>query len=211
MALFDMARMFVAAAPGTGSILLGSAVSGYQTFAAAGITDSEQSSYNLSDFDANGNLIAWEVGSGTYESIGPMLARSPTYSSNGNSLINASARAQVWLTALAVDFYPAEQNVSVTGNGSVSVFQNGSVFDNDGAPSSVMLTLPPWQSGLIYSFIVVAGHAFGVQSFGSDQIAINGDFLDSLTSTLLYSYLTLGTSNVSGLWVVRSLVGGWGG
>lgn len=102
MAFHDMARMTVTTAPGTGPIHLGTFVFGYQTFAASGVVDGEGLAYNLTDFDANNNVIAWEVGNpGVYSAAGLTLSRAPLYSSNGNAAINAGPLAQVWLTLLA--------------------------------------------------------------------------------------------------------------
>lgn len=85
------------ATTGTGTITLGSALSGYQTFADAGITDGQTVAYVIID-GAN-----WEVGTGTYTSSGTTLTRSVTESSNADSAINLSGSASVFITARATD------------------------------------------------------------------------------------------------------------
>ena len=66
------------ATTGTGSITLGGAVGGYQSFAVIG--NGNTTYYCI----VNGTQ--WEVGLGTYSTTGPTLARTTVYSnSNGNT------------------------------------------------------------------------------------------------------------------------------
>jgi hypothetical protein len=85
------------ATTGTGTITLGSAVSGYLTFALAGVTNGTVVSYGIKD-GANS-----EVGTGTYTSSGTTLSRTVTVSTNSNSAINLSGTAEVYITARAED------------------------------------------------------------------------------------------------------------
>jgi hypothetical protein len=95
----DNVAMTVASAPGTGAISLGSAVSGYQTFAAAGALSGQLVPYAIQD--AAG---AFEYGRGTYSSSGPTLTRTTILgSSNGGSAINATAAAIISCPPLAED------------------------------------------------------------------------------------------------------------
>ncbi len=93
--LHDMAEMTVSGTPGSGTITLGSAVTGYQTFANAGVVDGEFVSYSIRD-GSN-----WEVGQGTYTASGTTLTRGAIYSSNSNSAISATSAAVVWIAVLA--------------------------------------------------------------------------------------------------------------
>lgn len=88
---------------GTGTITLGAASQGFQTFAGAGITNGQTVRYTIEDGQA------WEIGSGTYSSTGPTLTRSLDESSTG-SLLNLSGSAIVFVTAAAEDIQqpPAE-------------------------------------------------------------------------------------------------------
>lgn len=82
---------------GTGTITLGSATSGFQTFAAAGVSNGNSIRYVIED----GN--AWEIGSGTYTSSGTALSRSPSQSSGGGGAITLSGSAVVFVSAIASD------------------------------------------------------------------------------------------------------------
>lgn len=99
MTLANRVRMSVASAPGTGTITLGNAFAGYQTFDAAGVADQAVVSYVIEDG------AAWEVGRGIYTQSGTQLSRTTIFqSSNSGSAINASSGAQVFIAPLAADF-----------------------------------------------------------------------------------------------------------
>ena len=86
---------------GTGTITLGSAVEGYQTFAAAGVSDGDSVRYVIEDGTSN-----WEIGSGTYTASGTTLSRTPSESSAGGSAITLSGDAIVFISAIASDIQP---------------------------------------------------------------------------------------------------------
>jgi hypothetical protein len=86
---------------GTGTITLGSVVDGYQTFAAAGVSDGDSVRYVIEDGTSN-----WEIGSGTYTASGTTLSRTPSESSDGGSAINLSGDAIVFISAIASDIQP---------------------------------------------------------------------------------------------------------
>ena len=94
--LYNLARMS-SATTGTGTITLGAAVSGFLTFALAGVADGDVVSYGIKD-GANS-----EVGTGTYTASGTTLSRTVTKSTNSNAAINLSGSAEVYITLRAED------------------------------------------------------------------------------------------------------------
>ncbi len=104
---------------GTGTITLGSAVSGFQTFADAGISDGQTVRYVIED-GAN-----FEIGNGTYGSSGTTLSRSVIESSNSDSAISLSGDAFVFIGAIARDI---TSDVAITG-GSITGITDLAVAD----------------------------------------------------------------------------------
>jgi hypothetical protein len=88
------------ATTGTGTITLGSAESGYQTFADAGVTDAQVVRYVIEDG------TDWEIGTGTYTATGTTLSRTVSESSNADAALNLSGSAVVYVSATAADLAP---------------------------------------------------------------------------------------------------------
>ena len=99
---------------GTGTISLGSAVSGYQSFDAAGITNGQTVRYAIEDG------TAFEIGSGTYTSSGTTLTRSVTESSNSDSAITLTGNAEVFITATVADLYINDGASTLTTTGVIT-------------------------------------------------------------------------------------------
>lgn len=97
MKLVNRAKM-TTATTGTGTITLGGASSGFQSFAAAGVTDGDSVHYVIEDG------TDWEIGSGVYAASGTTLTRDVLESSNADAAIDLSGSAVVFVTAVAQDF-----------------------------------------------------------------------------------------------------------
>ena len=97
--LVNRAKM-TTATTGTGTITLGSASSGYQSFAAAGVVNADIVRYVIEDG------TAWEIGEGTYTASGTTLTRVVSESSNADAALNLTGSAVVYVSAAAEDIPP---------------------------------------------------------------------------------------------------------
>lgn len=111
-----------------------------------------------------------------------------------------------WIWSQVASAAVTVRNVSRTTDYIITPEDTGTCFDNAGAAGTVNLTLPPWQRGLFYSFIVVA--PFPLNVLGA---IANGMFTapTMMSSDQPYSAMTLGTSNAPGPWTTTSATGGW--
>jgi len=92
----------------TVSFTLTGAVTGFQTFAVIGNTNTTY--YSATDTTGN-----WEVGLGTYTTSGPTLTRTTVYaSSNSGSAVTFSGTVSVFVT------YPSGRSVNLDSSGNVS-------------------------------------------------------------------------------------------
>lgn len=98
--LYNRARVTITST-GTGSLSLGPAVSGYQTFASSGAQNGDTVSYVIEDG------LSWECGTGVFNSTANTLSRTVTQSYNGStygtSPISVTTAAQVFISPLAAD------------------------------------------------------------------------------------------------------------
>lgn len=100
MPQFLNGSVFLATAGGTGSFVVASAITGWQTPASAGAVDGAQYRYRAYSSDWS----QWEIGTGTYTSSSTTLTRSSIVaSSSGGSAVNFTAAPSVSITILAVD------------------------------------------------------------------------------------------------------------
>jgi hypothetical protein len=131
-ALYNLARVTTATI-GTGTITLGAAVSGFLTFAQAGVPDGAVVTYAIND-GANS-----EIGQGSYTASGTTLTRNTIYRSTGagnTARISLSGAAQVFICLAAED-------VASSGTG-LLVLQNSATLN---APTLSGTTLAGILSG----------------------------------------------------------------
>ena len=99
--LYNLARM-TTATTGTGTVTLGSAVTGFLSFASAGVADGATVTYAIKD----GNNS--EIGRGVYTSSGTTLTRATVLNStNSNNALNLTGSAEVFITPAGLDYLPA--------------------------------------------------------------------------------------------------------
>lgn len=123
--LVNRAKM-TTATTGTGTITLGSALDGFQTFTEAGVTNGQTVQYCIED------AANFEIGTGVFTASGTTLTRSVSESSNSDNAINLSGTAIVFITAVAADL---TSNVSITG-GNISGIVDLAVSDGGTGASS---------------------------------------------------------------------------
>lgn len=171
-ALVNRARMTVSTDPGTGTIQLGAAVSGFQTFAAAGVADGNLVSYVMED---GGN---WELGKGTYSASGTSLSRTTVIATSGGTIdrINATSAAQVYCTAFASDI--------VKLGGPFYVSQYGAV--GDGVTDNLAIL-----NAAVASVLAAGG---GTLYFPPGYYAISGQWAIGAPTVNSFSFITTRTA-----------------
>jgi len=120
---------------GTGTITLGSAETGYQSFADAGVADGDVLSYVIEDGDN------FEIGRGIYTASGTTLTRGSLESNNSGSAITLSGNAKVFVSATVNEVYSYTTttiNVDQTLDANVE-YETGSGTTID---SAATLTIP---------------------------------------------------------------------
>ena len=106
------------ASGGAGDITLGTAVDGYQTFADAGVSDTDVVRYTIEDGDD------WEIGTGVYTASGTTLVRTVTESSSSGAALNCSADAVIFATLSAADLSGNAAPIWITTPPSSLVLEN---------------------------------------------------------------------------------------
>lgn len=188
--LVNRAKM-TTATTGTGTITLGSAVDGYQTFANAGVSDADVVRYVIED----GN--AWEIGTGTYTASGTTLSRTVVESSTG-SLLNLSGDAVVYVSAAAEDIQeplelyaenPSSPTApSATGTNAVAIGSN-----TEATGDRSMAFIDGANATSLRAFAV----GFNATASGSNSISMGPNAVASGLQSIALGSLADATSNYS--------------
>jgi len=129
------------ATTGTGTITLGAAETGFQSFADAGVSDGDVVRYVIEDGSA------WEIGEGTYTASGTTLSRTVLESSNADAAINLTGSATVFVGLAAEDIAPV--NGPVVEAVASGVMPDGAtvVVNSDGTVGVVEIAVAPVSAG----------------------------------------------------------------
>ena len=207
---FDMVYVNATETSGHGPFMLGTAVTGFQTAAAAGITNGTPVSYKATDG------TNWETAHGVIDVSGSTytLTRGvdTIKSSNSNALVNFGSGVVVCLTELSQDFVSMANPTAVVGltavNGSAT-----SAMRSDGAPALDLGITPTWTDAHIFSkttpststttgaLIVAGGVGIGGAVSIGGALGINcvptGEFGALLSITGKVSTTSLGVAGVA--------------
>ncbi len=177
MAILANRARVATATTGTGTITLGAASTGYQTFADAGVANGQRVSYVIEDGSA------WEVGSGIYTTAGTTLTRTVLESSNADSAISLSGSAVVFITALKQDLG------ELLGVSAVRVTHTGNTTET----ALATITIPANSMGA-NGFVRI--HGVWVRTAGTAGIITSRIRFSSLTGTI-YITQTMATTQSS--------------
>lgn len=185
------------ATTGTGTITLGSALAGYQTFADAGVSNGDVVRYTIEDG------TAWEIGTGTYTASGTTLSRTLSESSTG-SLLNLSGSAKVFVTAAGEDLVVADAAV-FTGSIQEAVYSlTGTALD----PANGTIQTKTLSASVTLTDSLSAGEAMTLMIDDGSAYAVTWPTMTWVNNT--GSAPTLATSGytVVALWKVGSTLYG---
>ena len=140
-------RMAVSGTPGNGTITLGAAATGYQSFAAAGASDGDQMPYVLDDGTPLGSV--WEIGLGTYHGNNTFSRDTVTQSSaGGTTKISASAGSALSVALRGQDI-PSPYSPPAPVTTPPTVVQYGTVQKTTAGAANVTLGAAPTMGNLL--------------------------------------------------------------
>ena len=181
--LVNRAKMLTSTT-GTGTLTLGTAIAGFQSFSDAGVQNGDVVRYVIEDG------AYWELGTGTYTASGTTLTRNVVESSNSDNAINLSGDALIFVTADASDYVQIDGDV-MTGDLTVTnIITSGNV---DGRDVSV--------DGAKLDGIEANATADQTKS-DIDALNINADTLDGQHGSYYTAYTDTAVGNMAATFTV---------
>ena len=197
---FNRAKM-TTSTTGTGTVTLGGASVGFQTFADAGVSDGDVVQYVIED------ASNFEIGTGTYTASGTTLTRTPSESSNSGSAITLSGLATVSVTAIDDDYNRLQHGGSdkvvatsvgatVTGTLTATSFSgDGSALTGiEGVPTGVIAMWSGTNANIPSGWALCDG-ANGTPDL-TDRFILGRAAASNTNSTGGANTVTLGTANL---------------
>lgn len=184
--------------PGTGTVTLLGASTGYQTFS-AGIGNANTTFYAISDQAGNN----WEVGIGTYTASGNTLSRTTVLaSSNSGSLVNFSSGVQnVWCD------YAAGKAILLDNNGKINAGGLGYI-DWASAPATTVAAGRMWYNDTTGSWNLGMGGGNISQQIG-EEIFVYGKATAAISgNTIAQCIYQTGVVGASGVITFAPTVAG---
>lgn len=160
---------------GTGTLALGPAVDGFQSFANAGVMDGDVLRYVIED----GNN--WEIGLGTYSTTGTTLTRGTIESSDADNALNLTGNAVVYVSAAAADLQElvdfADKFVLPTADGT-----NGQVLTTNGSGTLTFTTVTGYTDADVDDHLntstAASGEVLSWNGTDYDWVAVSGGATD---------------------------------
>jgi hypothetical protein len=194
--LYNLVRM-TTATTGTGTITLGSAVSGYLTFALAGVANGDVVDYAIKDGSNS------EHGTGTYTASGTTLSRTVTKSTNSNAAISLSGTAEVFISPRAETLNDASLFTTGTLNSARLPASTGFVAYNVYSATQT-ITIPAGATRALVKMVAPGGGSGGssttsTPSAGGGSGSYLEKYLTGLTpgNTLALTVGAVGTAGAS--------------
>ena len=196
--LGNRVKMTVSGTPGTGTISLGSAVSGFLAFGDA-LSNTDTCPYVIEDA---GN--AWEIGVGTYTVSGNTLARTTVTASSagGTTKISATSAAQVYLAPLASDLNAGTVNgiIKANGTGTFSAAAAGTDYVAPGGSAGAITATGFKETKVTMAANAIdltAGNYFSKTISGATTLTISGTPSSGTASSFVLDLTNGGSATIT--------------